>query len=294
MRKLSVLSVGTFLAVSLVLAGTAGVAAAHAKKAPVVTVTSVSPENGSVNGGTTVTIKGKNLIGATTVAFGSSTVDATVKSSHAITAVSPPGTGTVELTVTTSNDGSSTPTATASDEFNYVTEPAVQSLSPRSGTTSGGTRVTISGSDFLGVSTVDFGSEAGTGLNVVNAQTLTVVTPAESAGTVAVTLSGSGGTSPPDSAAQYTFALHYPKVTFVDPNNGSIGTPVTISGTGFTKGTLVYFGGVAATSVVVNSSKSISCVAPSGSGTVDVTVATAKATSNPNPPYDQFTYDSDS
>jgi hypothetical protein len=290
MRKLSVLSVGAFLAVSLVLVGTAGIAGAHAKKAPVVTVTSVSPQNGSVNGGTTVTIKGKNLVGATSVSFGSSTVNATVKSSHAITAVSPPGTGTVELTVTTSNDGSSTPTATASDEFNYVSEPVVQSVSPRSGTISGGTKVTISGSDFIGVTTVDFGSSAGTGLDVISAQALTVVTPAESAGKVAVTLSGGGATSPPDSAAQYTFVLHLPKVTNVNPNTDPAGTQVTITGTGFTQGTLVYFGGVEASGVTVLSSKSITATAPSGTGTVDVTVTTTKASSNPNPPYDDFTY----
>jgi hypothetical protein len=107
---------------------------------------------------------------------------------------------------------------------------------------------------------------------------------------VAVTLSGGGATSPPDSAAQYTFVLHLPKVTNVNPNTDPAGTQVTITGTGFTQGTLVYFGGVEASGVTVLSSKSITATAPSGTGTVDVTVTTTKASSNPNPPYDDFTY----
>lgn len=73
-----------------------------------------------------------------------------------------------------------------------------------------------------------------------------------------------------------------PTVTSLSPSTGSTsgGTSVTITGTNLTGATSVMFGTNAATSVVVNSSTSISCVSPAGSaGTVNVTVTTANGTS---------------
>jgi alpha-tubulin suppressor-like RCC1 family protein len=64
-------------------------------------VSELSPVSGSQMGGTVVTIKGKNFVGATAVKFG--TQDAasyTVDSDETITALSPPGTGVVSVTVT--------------------------------------------------------------------------------------------------------------------------------------------------------------------------------------------------
>ena len=64
-------------------------------------------------------------------------------------------------------------------------------------------------------------------------------------------------------------------VTTVSPATGLAagGLAVTITGTGFTEATGVTFGGVAATSVVVVSATSITCVSPAhAAGTVDVVV----------------------
>ncbi len=82
-----------------------------------------------------------------------------------------------------------------------------------------------------------------------------------------------------------------PAVTGVSPASGSQlgGTPVTITGSGFAAGATVDFGTAAATGVTVQSPTSITAVSPPGSGTVDVTVTTAKGTS-PTGSADRFTY----
>ena len=102
--------------------------------------------------------------------------------------------------------------------------------------------------------TVKFGSTAASSVTVNSATSITAKAPAEAAGTVDVTVSNSGGTSATSSADQYTY-VPVPTVTAVSPASGTTagGTSVAITGTGFTSGTVVSFGSVAATSVTVNS-----------------------------------------
>jgi len=65
-------------------------------------VSGLSPVSGSQMGDTVVTITGKNLAGTTAVQFGTQTAASyTVNSDESITALSPPGTGTVGVTVKT-------------------------------------------------------------------------------------------------------------------------------------------------------------------------------------------------
>jgi alpha-tubulin suppressor-like RCC1 family protein len=82
------------------------------------TVTQVSPSHGTSAGGTTVTITGTHFTGATAVRFG--TVGAehfTATSETSITAISPAGAGTVDVTVQTPAGTSATSPA---DHFTYV------------------------------------------------------------------------------------------------------------------------------------------------------------------------------
>ena len=80
------------------------------------TVTSISPTSGPQAGGTSVTITGTNLTGATGVKFGTAAATGVVvNSATSVTAISPAGTGTVNVTVTTPN-GTSTGTA---GQFTY-------------------------------------------------------------------------------------------------------------------------------------------------------------------------------
>src|SRR5262249_41575934 len=66
------------------------------------------------------------------------------------------------------------------------TGPAVSSISPNSGSTGGGTIVTISGTDFLSGATVSIGGVSASSVNVVNPTTITAVTRAHPAGAVDV------------------------------------------------------------------------------------------------------------
>ncbi|SBW00370.1 Putative surface layer protein (modular protein) [uncultured Eubacteriales bacterium] len=88
------------------------------------TVTAVSPTSGSTTGGTSVTITGTNLSGATAVKFGSTSATSfTVTSATSITATAPVGTGIVDITVTTAGG---TSTTSAASKFTYALPTAAQ------------------------------------------------------------------------------------------------------------------------------------------------------------------------
>ncbi len=83
-------------------------------------VTGVSPGSGPAGGGTSVTITGAHLDGATTVKFGSADAAGfTIDSPSSITAQAPAGAGTVDVTVAT--PGGASPAVTG-DRFTYATE----------------------------------------------------------------------------------------------------------------------------------------------------------------------------
>jgi Tfp pilus assembly protein PilX len=101
-------------------------AGASAPPPPAPTVTNVSPNTGSTTGGTSVTVTGTNLTGATAVSFGRTAAAAVVvNSATSITATSPAeAAGTVDVTVTTPGGTSAT---TSADQFGYVASPACPS-----------------------------------------------------------------------------------------------------------------------------------------------------------------------
>jgi hypothetical protein len=259
---------------------------------PAPTVTSVSPTSGSTAGGTSVTITGTNLTGATAVDFGTTAATGfTVDSDTQITATSPAhAAGTVHVTVTTPAGTSATSPA---DEFTFVTPaPAVTSVSPASGSTAGGTSVTITGTNLTGATAVDFGTTAATGFTVDSETQITATSPAHAAGTVHVTVTTPGGTSATSPADEFTFVTPAPVVTSVLPSSGSTagGTSVMVTGSNFTGATAVDFGGTAATSFTVDSDSQISATSPAhAAGTVHITVTTPGGTSATSPA-DEFTY----
>ena len=86
----------------------------------------------------------------------------------------------------------------------YLTAPAVEGVSPASGPVAGGTSVTISGTDLLNATAVDFGSTAATIVSDTDTQ-IVVTSPAGSAGTVHVTVVTPVGTSDTSSADEFTY-----------------------------------------------------------------------------------------
>jgi hypothetical protein len=112
------------------------------------TVMAVSPNGGPPAGGTSVTITGTNLTGASAVAFGgTAATQFTVNSATKITATSPAGSaGTVDVTVTSGNGTSAT---SAADHFTYAS-PRMTQQGPKlvgshaSGNAEQGTSVSLS------------------------------------------------------------------------------------------------------------------------------------------------------
>jgi hypothetical protein len=251
------------------------------------TVASLGTSGGLTTGGTSVTVTGTGFVPGATVQFGSTAgADVVVNSSTSITAASPAeSAGTVDVHVTNA-DGQSAVNAPA-DQFTYITpSPTVSVVNPNSGSTAGGTSVTITGTNFAAGATVKFGTTAGTGVVVNSSTSITAVSPSESAGIVDVTVTVSGQTSATSDADQFTYnggagGGSTPTVTAVSPDSGpaSGGTTVTISGTNFVSGATVDFGTAQATGVTVSSATSITGTAPPGSGTVDVTVTDTGGTS---------------
>jgi hypothetical protein len=233
------------------------------------TVTSVSPNSGATVGGTAVTITGTNFATGATVTFGGAAATNVVAvSATQITATTPAGSaGAVTVTVTVGGQSGG-----LANGFTYVIIPTVTSVSPSGGPTTGGTAVTITGTNFATGATVTFGGTAATSVVVVSGTQITATTPTGSAGpvTVTVTLNGQSGSL----ANGFIYTLP-PTVTGVSPNTGPTGggTAVTITGTNFASGATVTFGGTAATSVVVVSGTQITATTPAGAaGAVTVTV----------------------
>ena len=252
--------------------------------APVPAVASVGPNAGPVDGGSWVTITGAGFTGATEVDFGGAAAYFVVDSDTSIEAWSPPGTGVVDVTVTTLGGTSA---ATPDDQFTYLAAPSVSGVSPGSGPADGGSWVTITGAGFTGATEVDFGGAAA--YFVVDSDTSIEAWSPAGAGTVDVAVTTIGGTSAASANDQFTF-VDAPSVSGVSPNAGPVdgGSSVTIAGAGFTGATEVDFGGVAA-DFVVDSDSSITAVSPPGAGAVDVTVTTPGGTSGTTAD-DQFTY----
>ncbi|MGB8114166.1 MAG: IPT/TIG domain-containing protein, partial [Candidatus Sulfotelmatobacter sp.] len=148
------------------------------------------------------------------------------------------------------------------------------------GAASGGTAVTITGTNFASGATVTFGGTAASNVVVVNGTTITATTPAGGAGAVTVTVTNSGGWSG-SLASAFTYVTP-PTVISVAPSGGALagGTSVTITGTNFATGATVTFGSTAATSVSVVNSTTITATTPVGSaGAVTVTVTNSNGLS---------------
>jgi serine/threonine protein kinase len=245
-------------------------------------VTGISPNSGPAAGGTSVTITGKNLSSATGVSFGGAGGKITADSSTRITATSPSGSGTVNITVSTKGGTSATSNA---DKFTYsVAAPIVLEISPSSGPAGGGTSVTITGTNLSNATGVSFGGSGGR-ITADSSTQITATSPSGS-GTVDITVTTAGGTSVTTNGDRFTY-IAAPAITTLRPNSGSQGTTVYIIGSNLSGVTSVSFGGVGATITSNPSSEEVVVTAPSGSGTVNVTVTTAGGTSNAL----QFTYE---
>ncbi len=129
----------------------------------------VSLENRWATAGQTVGILGTGLTGTTSVKFGSAPASFTVVSDSYLTAVVP-NDGTSGVVTVTTPSGTLT-----SNRSNFVV-PTISAISPDSGPV--GTKVTITGSGFMGASQVKFGGVKAVSYTVNSGTTITATVPA--------------------------------------------------------------------------------------------------------------------
>lgn len=137
----------------------------------------VTPSSGPESGGTTVAIQGAGLAGATAVDFGTvSAASFKVDSDSEITAVAPPGLGTVDVTVRGPTGWS---LLGPSDQYVYtLVTPVVTALAPTVGSAAGGQTVMVTGSGFAPDAEVRFGSRPAVVVSVaVDGTSLKAVVP---------------------------------------------------------------------------------------------------------------------
>jgi IPT/TIG domain len=84
--------------------------------------------------------------------------------------------------------------------------PSITSISPNNGSVTGGTTVVVTGTNFTGATGVMFGLVAGNSLVVTSDTSLTVISPAQTAGAVDIQVVDAAGTSAIVPSAQYTYS----------------------------------------------------------------------------------------
>ena len=244
------------------------------------TVSSLGTTSGPTGGGTAVTLTGTGFLTTTGVSFGSANATSfSITSDTSLTALTPPGTGSVTVSVTNASGVSA-----ATGAFSYqATAPTVSGLSLGTGPATGGSSITILGANLNGASAVKFGSVAATSFTINSPTSITAVAPTQAAGTVQVTVTTPNGTSATSGASQFQYvSASAPTVTAVTPAFGPMagGTSVSLLGSGFTGASQVLFGSIAATGVSVLDDAHLTATAPAQvSGSVDVTVTTPAGTS---------------
>jgi uncharacterized protein (TIGR03382 family) len=237
---------------------------------PVPTITTVTPAQGFAVGGTTLTIVGTGFQPSPTVTIGGApATNVTRTSLTQLTAVTPAGTGLVDVTVTNTDLQSVTRTG----GYRYVAAPALTGIAPTHGPVQGGTLVTLTGTDFQPGASVRFGGVPAFAVTVTSPTTATAVTNANAAGAVDVQL-----VNPDTQSSTLARAFTYdaaPTLASLSPTSGTTagGTTVTLTGTGFLAGVAVLFGSDAATSVTVVSPTQLTAITPVRPvGVVSVTV----------------------
>jgi hypothetical protein len=106
----------------------------------------------------------------------------------------------------------------------------VTSVSPNSGPTTGGTSVTITGTNFTGATAVKFGSTAATSFVVNSATSITATSPAGVLGAVDITVTTSAGTSATSSADQFSYGVPQNSLSLKTLQIAGTQTVATISG----------------------------------------------------------------
>ncbi|HAK96385.1 MAG TPA: hypothetical protein DCM87_15680 [Planctomycetes bacterium] len=222
-------------------------------------IASITPNRGSKDGGTAVTITGQHFNAATAAAVGdlallnkvvvnSTTITGTTRA-HAV--------GVVDVVASNSCGA-----ATLPGGFTYFgIEPIVAEVMPRWGIITGGTDVTVIGEQFDASTTVTFGGLPLLSKTFVNATTIIGKAPAHAAGPVDVVATNAVGSGTLIAGFAYVGA---PTIESVMPASGGGDVDIIVVGTGFTDTSdmTVLMGGNPVEGLDVMSGEVFSCHVP--------------------------------
>ena len=231
-------------------------------------ITSFNPVAGS--GGTLVTFTGVRLgsiPGTNGILFnGKKAIAATITSSTSISGTAPPGVTTGPITVMATSGTIGTNTTST----NFFAPSVIVGFNPPFGRT--GTNVIITGTNFLGTTSVLFNGLGSTYV-VNNNNQITATVPVNAlTGTLTITAPGGGF------ATSSNFVVQ-PTITTFSPAFGAAGTNVTINGANLNVGTpVVKFNGVASASVTVVNANQITALVPTAATTGPITATTTDGT----------------
>ncbi|MEP6736643.1 MAG: IPT/TIG domain-containing protein [Chryseolinea sp.] len=248
-------------------------------EAPRPQISSINPAEGSV--GTIITIVGKNLAGAKSILFGTTSTFPASQGDTQITTVVPPGLTPGAISVTVKSDGG------VSNAFSFTvlpSEPEIISIEPEKGSV--GTVVSIKGKYLATAASVTFKDKAVTSFESKADDLIKVTVPdGLPLGALDVFVTAQGGVSP-----THTFTVvGKPVINSFTPTFGSAGKIVTINGVYFEDASKIYFdtakaaftiqsASVIAATVPVNArTGKLKVVAPGGTAisTLDFTVKVA-------------------
>ena len=249
-------------------------------------ILSVTPNAGTNDGGTRITIVGEGFQAPVQVLFGSGTtgsfdgIEATVleTSANRLVVLSPAASGfgqnnvnqLVSILVRNLNNGFSTVTTSA---FKYGNQVIITAMGPGSGPYTGGTRVTIFGQGFDDPVAVSLGGVGQTPVSVTGTEIVFITSgvalancPANGIVTVnqvGVTNIDTGNSGSANIGFNYIVPL--PQLFGVSPQSGSIGSNATLSGQNFSSNVQVLFGDAtsgASASIISRSSTAITVRVP--------------------------------
>ena len=176
-------------------------------------ITTFTPTNGPI--GTRVTVTGQNFTGATAVTFnGTAASSFTVSNNSTLGATLPAGVTTGPVSVTT-------PAGTVSSARLFYVAPIITGFNPTHGLP--GTNVTITGSSFLGATSVRFTGASATSFTVVNNNQITATVPA-SAVAGPITVIAPAGTNTSSASFILDYFADLAVSVFSTPNPVTVGS----------------------------------------------------------------------
>lgn len=243
---------------------------------PVPAISTIAPNEGSTDGGTVVTINGTNFQSGARVNFGSSSAASVnyVSATQLRATTRPSAAGNVTVEVV-NPDGKKATYNGFTFKSPRPPAPSITSISPTSGSTAGGTVVTINGANFQSGARVFFGNVAATSVSFVSSSQLRATSPPHPAGSVPIQVTNPDGQSGQLNTFTYVEPRPpAPQITGISPTSGptSGGTDVTINGANFQSGTVVTFDGAVAATNFVSSSQLIARTPPHAAGAVTLEV----------------------